>query len=217
MFSILYQCSGPGFIGRLVFAPVFIITLALIHATTSRPSLAQSDADEARAFVQRFGDLSIKELTDKSTSEEQLSQRFAELYRLSFDSPAIATFVMGRHWRRMSDKEKAEFIDLFERFIIKTYSERFRLYNGETFEITGVRPQKNGVFVVSGNVRRDADSPPIAVEWRVGKKGDSFKFYDITIEGVSMAISQRSEFASVVKNQGGVEGLMTALREKVAE
>ncbi len=215
MFTTLYQ--RPGLTG--LFAPVLVTALwvVLICATTSWPGLAQSDADEARAFVQRFGDLSIKELTDKSTSEEELAQRFEELYQLSFDSSAIATFVMGRHWRRMSDQQKTEFIDLFERFIVKTYSERFRLYNGETFEITGVRPQKNGVFVVSGNVRRGPDTPPIAIEWRVGKKDGSFKFYDITIEGVSMAISQRSEFASVVKNKGGVEGLMTALREKISQ
>ncbi len=215
MFLTFSKHSSLVSAGRLFF--VVSLWATLICLVTIRPGLAQSDADGAHAFVQRFGDLSIEKLTDKNVSEEELKQRFKELYQLSFDSPAIAAFVMGRYWRRMSDNQKIEFVDLFEKFIIKTYSERFRYYNGETFEITGVRPQKNGIFVVNGAVRRDQDSPSIAVEWRVGKKNDAFKFYDITVEGVSMAISQRSEFASVIKNQGGIEGLIAALRKKIAE
>ena len=202
----------PVFSVTSLMAAVLLVLTGALGTIWSGP--VRADSQEARNFVRHFGDLSIRELTDKSLSEKELSLRFEQLYRKSFDSAAIAAFVMGRHWRRLSPDQQAEFIDLFEKFVIGNYAQRFRFYKGETFNIIDVRPEGGDVFLVTGQVRRTIDAPPIAVEWRVGKKGDAYKFYDITVEGVSMAITQRAEFASVIKNNGGIDGLIALLRTK---
>ena len=59
------------------------------------------------------------------------------------------------------------------------------------------------------------DAPPIIVDWRIGKRKESFVILDIIIEGISLAITQRSEFVSVIdQNEGNIDQLISILKEK---
>ena len=76
----------------------------------------------------------------------------------------------------------------------------------------------NDVFIVSSEVLQPGGAPPITLLWRVVHSDVGFLIYDITVEGVSMAITQRSEFASVIRNGGGkISALIVALSKKTKE
>jgi phospholipid transport system substrate-binding protein len=130
--------------------------------------------------------------------------------------PYISKFVLGRYWRTATEAERTEFSQLFEDFIVRSYAVRFRDYSGESFKVLGDAREQDGVWVVRSRIERGS-SEPIRIDWRLRRRADSYAIIDIIVEGVSMVVTQRSEFASVIQSRGGVPGLLDALREKVSE
>jgi len=196
----------------------FLASIAL-SLVLSVPSVqAEGSTDQVEAFIQDFGDRVINNLTEEGLDAKQLQDRFSKLYKEGFDSAALSRFVLGRYWRSATKEELAEFLVLFDRFVIQTYSSKFRHYSGETFSVVGTQPEGNNVFIVSSEVLQPGGAPPIMLIWRVVHSGDGFLIYDITVEGVSMATTQRSEFASVIRNGGGkISTLIAALSKKTKE
>ena len=137
---------------------------------------------------------------------------FAETLRNGFDLPLIARFVMGKYWRRASPEQRDDYVDLFSRFVIKTYSQHLGGFSGSAFEIVGAKPIGKKDILVRTIVKRKS-GPPVKAGWRVREKNDQHKIVDVMIEGISMAVTQRQDFASILKRDG-VEGLLQILRAK---
>jgi phospholipid transport system substrate-binding protein len=171
-------------------------------------------ADAPTDFISDLGARAITELTAKDMSQADRETKFRQLLDQHFDVPAIGRFVLGRHWKVATDAQKTEFLKLFEDFIVRSYAIRFAGYSGETFAVKGSTPGPKQATVVHSRVlRRNAE--PIRVDWRVEPRGERLVITDIIVEGVSMSVTQRSEFASVIQSSGGkVEGLLEALRNK---
>ncbi|MCW2246838.1 phospholipid transport system substrate-binding protein [Azospirillum fermentarium] len=176
---------------------------------------AQSTDPGASAFIQKLGDQTIATFADKSLSREQAVERFRALLHTGFDVPYIGRWVLGRYWNQASPAEQAEYQKLFERLIVDTYANRFVDYSGQTFKIAGTRPEAGDDTTVTTQIIRP-DGPPINADWRVRKAGSGYKIIDVAVEGVSMGLTQRQEFASVIQGGGGqVAALIQALRQKV--
>ena len=75
--------------------------------------------------------------------------RFRELLREDFDVPGIARFVLGRYWNIATEEQRAEYVKLFEDYIAMAYATRLAEYTGETFKVTGSRPEADGAIVSS--------------------------------------------------------------------
>ena len=170
--------------------------------------------EEAGLFVKQLGDRAIHLLTSDGLADDERIARFRELFRASFDVERIGRFTLGKHARRVSAQQLIEFLKLFEDFIVVTYASRFSEYSGETFEVRSVRAGPSQDSLVLTEILRPAGGPPFRVDWRVRKKNGMFKIIDVKVEGVSMSITQRAEFASVIQRHGGVDGLINQLRDK---
>jgi phospholipid transport system substrate-binding protein len=102
--------------------------------------------------------------------------------------------------------------------VIRAYANRFSEYSGDDVQvkITGDRAESETSHIVSSQVLRP-NAPPVHVDWRVHKQGNDYKIVDVDVEGVSMALTQREEFASVIQRNGGtVAGLTQALEQRIA-
>lgn len=151
---------------------------------------------------------------DKEISAEQKSQEFARLFNTHFDLNPVARFVLGRHWRKASDDEKAQFLKQFHRYIINTYSARMGAYSGQDFEVVGSRPLNKRETIVSSEVRQP-DGRIFKVDWRLLTRDGKTRVTDLVIEGVSMAVTHRSEFSSVISRGGGkVSALIERLKQQ---
>src|SRR5215813_1164352 len=130
---------------------------------------------------------------------------------------AFAKFTLGRYWRTATDEQRTEFRKLFEDFLVQSYSTRFSEYHGEKFEVAGSTPADNGAIVVHSKIDMPS-SEDVRVDWHLRPANNNgFAITDIVVEGVSMAVTQRSEFASVIQSRGGIAGLLDALRAKNAQ
>lgn len=197
---------------------LFIACAALLASGSQvAPSFAQSPDQGAVAFMQQLGNETLATFADKSLSRDQAVNRFKALLHKGFDVPYIGRWVLGRYWNSASPQQQQEYQGLFEKLIVDTYANRFVDYSGETFKITGSRPEGDRDTLVQSQIVRPS-GPPVNVEWRVRGRGGRFQIIDVVVEGVSMGITQRSEFASVIQQSGGnVQGLIDALKRRVSQ
>jgi len=192
-------------IGAAVGA-LFVIVLVL---ATPR----EANAQDARTFIATLGEQAIQVL-GPSVPEVQRQARFRELFRDDFDIPGIGQFVLGRYWRTATPKEQQDFLGLFQEYLVRAYSARLGAYGGEPFHVTGVRPNGEETVVASEIIRPSGSR--IAVDWYLIGRGP-YKITDVYVGGVSMKVTQRDEFASVIQRNGGrVEALIAQLRQKLA-
>ena len=170
-------------------------------------------AQDARGFINRLGTEAIQVLGPSVPPAQRLA-RFRELFRNDFDVPGIGQFVLGRYWRTATPEEQKDFLGLFQEYIVRAYSTRLAEYGGEPFRVTGTRP--NGAeTVVSSEIIR-ANGSRIAVDWYLIDRGGAHKITDVYVGGVSMKVTQRDEFASVIQRNGGrVASLIAQLRQKL--
>jgi phospholipid transport system substrate-binding protein len=170
-------------------------------------------AVDPTALISNLGSRAL-EVLGKGTSEPQRVARFRELLREDFDVPGIARFVLGRYWNTATEEQRAEFVKLFEEYIARAYATRLAEYAGEQFKVTGSRLDGDGA-IVSSQILRPAGEAPIKVDWRLTGRNGIYKIADVSVDGISMAVTQRSEFASVIQHNGGqVQGLIAMLRQK---
>lgn len=180
--------------------------------------VASADASLGPAeFIAGLGDRAVSALTGPDLNQTERETRFRELLHTHFDVPAIGKFVLGRFWRSASDAERQEFLGLFEELLVRSYARRFADYSGESFEVKTVREESGGHAIVQSLVVRPS-AENVRVDWRVAKQGNDFRIIDVIVEGLSMAVTQRDEFASVIQSKGGkLAGLIDVLRQKVGQ
>jgi len=173
---------------------------------------AATEPDAAAKFIKWLADQAITVLRSPGASLAERETALRNLLAQSFDLKFIGRFAIGRHWRRMSPEQRSEYLRLFGIYVLNTYSSRFGGYSGETFTVTTARAAGKKDAVVRSQIQRPS-GPPIQCDWRVRANGDQFRIIDLTVEGVSMAVTQRSEFSAVIKSSG-IDGLVTALRAR---
>ena len=129
--------------------------------------------------------------------------------------PGIGQFVLGRYWRVATPEEQQEFLRLFQEYIVQSYAARLGEYGGEPFRVIGSRAS-GGETVVTSEIARPNGSR-VLVDWYVIERGGAPKITDIYVGGVSMKVTQRDEFASVIQRNGGrVDALLAQIRQRIA-
>ena len=191
------------------------VSVALLPAVPD-DARAAGVSNGAGDFLAAMTDRAIAQLTDETLDQPEREARFRELFRENFDVPAVGRFVLGRYWRRAKPEAREAFLSVFEEIMVQRFAPRFAGYAETKFEISGVRAARgDGQFVVSSKISPDRGEP-VHVDWRIREQDGQFKILDVVGEGVSMALTLRSEYASAIKASGGqVEGLIARLRKQV--
>jgi phospholipid transport system substrate-binding protein len=197
---------------------VFCASLALVTLFILGPAVGGvADANPAAsAFMREFGARAIEELTGNAMAPAEREARFRQLLDEHFDMAAISKFALGRHWRSTTESQRRAFEQVHKDFIVHSYAARFADYHGVGFQVVGSTNEASGVFIVHSRVRT-SKTEEVLIDWHLRAAGDSFLIVDIVVEGVSMAVTQRSDFGSIIRSRGGIDGLIEALRAKNSE
>jgi phospholipid transport system substrate-binding protein len=186
-----------------------LLLLGLLWAAAPRQAAAQ----DARSFVNTLGQQAIQVL-GPGVPEAQRLARFRELFAQDFYVAGIGQFVLGRYWRVATPQEQQEFLSLFQEYIVRAYSTRLAQYAGEPFRVLGARSNGGETIVSSEIVRRGG--APVQVDWYLVDASGRFLITDVYVGGISMKVTQRDEFASVIQRNGGrVGALIAQLRQKL--
>lgn len=155
----------------------------------------------AEHFIDSMAQKGLGFLADTSMSTEQKKEAFAGLLNKSFDMNTIGRFSLGRYWRVSTAEQRREYLDLFNNMVVQVYADRFSEYSGQAFETAGFRQEsEKDTIVTSFVIDKNAK---VQVDWRVRHKNGRYKVVDVMVEGVSMSMTQRSDFSAVIQRGGG--------------
>ena len=189
--------------------------VAVLFAGVAGAARAGSIAEAPGEFIENLADKAVAALTVEDITRGERVRRFRTLLNQHFDVRTIGRFVLGRYWRRASEEERAEFLILFEDLIVDSYVDRFAKYSGQNLSVTKTEATRDDDSIVFSRIDRPGGGPPVGVAWRLRLRDGHYLIIDVMVEGVSMGQTQRSEFASVIRRNGGaVEGLLAKLRAR---
>ncbi|OJX13074.1 MAG: hypothetical protein BGO77_04350 [Caedibacter sp. 37-49] len=165
-------------------------------------------------FITSLGNNIIRILVNKKAPLSERKNEFRHVLKDYFDIPEIGKFVLARYWKRATNNQKTEYLDLFENAIVDNYAAQFDDYQNETLEVQSVRESADQGIMVMSVIKKQTGAPPLKVDWKIFQTKQGLKVYDIIVNGVSMSITQRSEYAGIInKNGGQLEGLLKLMRE----
>lgn len=196
-----------------MLAVVFILMVSFAHDARA------DQAENARNFIQGMGDKAIAILSDKSVSQEQAAKTFHDMLVDRFDLDLLGKFALGpANWKAASSAQRQLYQQLFEKLVVQIYNDRFSLYHGETWKVVDAKPEDDRDTYVTGLIiKPNPSAPPVKVDWRVRNKGGKLQVIDVIVEGVSMTVTQRSEFAAVIQKGGGdLDVFLKTLADRVA-
>ena len=173
----------------------------------------------AGKFIQDLGDRAIAQISNKSISPDTRQEKYRDILKSSFDLETIGHFVVGRAYNNASVDQKKEYMDLFEKLVIKTYGDRLNLYSGEGFHVKSVRPESDKDSIVNSEITHPDNSSPTKVDWRVrNEQNGKMAVIDVVVEGVSQSVTQRDEYSSIVQRDGGkLDGLISLMRKQLQD
>ena len=192
-----------------------VLLLASSALLSSPAGAADKTPEDARNFISNLAQQAITTVAQRELSDSERNDRFRRLFVASFDLPQVSQFVLGRYWRSATPEQQQDFIKLFQEVQVLNWAQRFKDYKGENLQVVASSKDDKG-FTVDSQLNHPP-AQPLPVQWKVHQGDDGqLKVTDIVVEGVSMAITQRSDYNSMLQGNGGkIDALLTALRTKV--
>ncbi len=190
----------------------FFIALSLLcfsaagMAAEGPDELVKRTAEDVLATVKSDKDI-------QAGDQEKIFALAEEKILPNFNFDKVSRMVLGKNWTRATPDQKAAFQTEFRTLLIRTYATALSKYRDQTIEYKPLR-MVNGSNVASVKTQiLQPGGQPIAVDYTLEKQADTWKVYDIVIEGVSLVTNYRGQFAQEIR-QNGLDSLIKKLADK---
>ena len=185
------------------------LALTLIAALFYSPPASSTVPGDAARFIEGLGTRAVALFNQSNLPVEAKEEQVRSLLAENFDLDKIGQFVVGRFWQSMNSDQRTSYLGLFREFVLRSYARNLGGYSGANFVVVGSRPAGQDDVIVLTQINRPEDSR-FEAGWRVATEGDEMKIVDVVVSGVSMAMTQRSDFESVLRRDG-VNGFIDRL------
>lgn len=189
-----------------------LIMAAVAMAVLPAPPQAAGSATEA---VKHTIDEVIRLLKDRELQApgkaQERRRRLEQVIGERFNYRETATRALGSHWQRLNDKEKNEFVELFQRLLAKTYAGKIEGYAGEQVSYLGERVTGEYAEVRTKIVSANAEIP---LDYRLLNREGDWRAYDVVVDGVSLVSNYRGQFARMLRSASFAD-VLEQLRKKV--
>jgi len=198
---------------RSIVAGLALLASAAVISAPVSVVWANTNAVQARKLIEDLTQQALTIMKNEQSDLDQREKKFRTILTEYFAMQSISKRVAGKHWQNMSPQQQQEFQKLFSEWVLKTYSRRFGGYKGQTIDIQKASAVSDDTFLVQTKLQGGERANK--VDWRVVEEGAGKpRIVDVSVDGVSMLVAQKSEVASIVKNKG-VDGLLSTLRKHV--
>jgi len=173
-------------------------------------------AIEPYSFVQETADRASEALNKRQSKEEKM-QILKIIAKETVDIKGIGYYSLGAYRKNISDQQKIEYFDIFEKYFLKSFSSRLAEYTDPRIRVDSQKKLNDKYTMVSSTLLATAKKPEIKIDWRVVTKNpDKPLIIDVVIEGVSLAKVQKEEFNSIIQNNDGdINALFNNLKKFV--
>ena len=183
----------------------FYVGLILFTYTNS-----YSSETSAEAFVLKLTNEAKLIFNDKSLNTDSRLKKLNDLSRSYLDLDALAGYTLGDYRDKATASEKDNFNKLFREYFIKNMSSKLNDFADQELKILDSKKINENNIIVSTKIFSKKDAQEIKVDWRIYTKESKFLARDLVVEGLSLARTQKEEFASIIASKGFV-GLINAL------
>tara|TARA_Y100000817_G_scaffold308343_1_gene295948 strand:+ start:661 stop:1257 length:597 start_codon:yes stop_codon:yes gene_type:complete len=172
-------------------------------------------SSEPKSFVSELVTEAINVLSDKSLSDEKKNDVIEIIAKENVDIKALGYYTLGSIRKSLDKSILEQYNNLFEKYFLKSLTSRLSEYSDQKFEVTGAEQKSANYTIVFSKVSGETKSPEIKVNWRVYTKNqDKPLIRDLIVEGLSLAKTQKEEFASILNsNNNDVAKLLDMLKE----
>jgi phospholipid transport system substrate-binding protein len=129
------------------------------------------------------------------------------------DFQEATRLAVGRAWRQATPEQRKQLVEQFRNMLVRTYSNALHSYEGQEMKVLPSRVKPGDTEATVRNQFTRAGGKPVPIDYQMHKTPEGWKIYDITVEGISLVLTYRSEFDQVVK-QSGIDGLIQRLAQK---
>jgi len=190
---------------RFIFLSVILFNLIQIN---------YSNSIEPDVFVQSTVNRASKLLSENITKEEKI-EKLKQIAKDTVDIQGIGLYTLGKARKNLSDKEKAIYSERFEKYFLKSFSSRLAEYTNPEIDVFAKQVLNKNYTIVNSLLKATSERPEIKIDWRIYTKNPNEPLIrDLIIEGLSLARTQKEEFASVLSsNDGDINALFKTLEE----
>ena len=169
---------------------------------------------EPDVFVQSTVNRASAALNNKFSKEEK-REKLKMIASETVDIDGIGRYTLGSYKKVISDSQMIEYKILFRQYFLKSFSSRLAEYSNPEIEVTSKKKLNKNYTIVSSILVSTEQRPEVKIDWRVSTKNpDNPLIINLVIEGLSLARTQKEEFASIIQsNDGDINALFTTLKE----
>ena len=191
----------------------FLLSLVFCLCITSL-----SLAIEPDVFVQSTVNRASQTLS-KDISKKEKMLELQKLAQETVDIKGIGFYTLGKFRKEISDEQKNKYSKLFESYFLKSFSSRLSEYSNPKIDVISKDKKNEKYTIVSSILVATKDRPEVKIDWRIYTKDPEKPLIrDLIIEGLSLARTQKEEFASIIKsNDNNIEALFESLKKFIDE
>ena len=171
-------------------------------------------SSDPKQFIQEVVD-EVKKVLAETNSKEFKTKKLSEIALKTVDIKGVAYYSLGNYRKELSDEHLKEYLSLFEKYFLKSFTSRLTDYSEPKIEVISTEVLNPKYTIVKSLLLGTDKKPAVNIEWRVYTKNpDKPLIRDLIIEGLSLARTQKEEFSSIIEtNNGDITKLFIALKE----
>ena len=187
---------------------IAVLSVTLLWGT---PAFAKPDADKAKAFMQTIANQTLVLLSNKTPKADRVT-KLIPLLQENLAMNLIGRATLGRNYKKLKGDTAQKFNDNFGIWVALNVATKLGGISLKEFNVLNTASGKKDVTVRTKVTSVDGLS--VTADWRVRDFDGTLKIIDLKLDGISMIVTQRSEFASVVKNKG-IDGFVDGLVDNI--
>ena len=194
-----------------------ISSILVIFLLISNISFANTYSSDPKIFVTEMVTDVIKNLSDKDKSEEEKKEFIEKIAVENVDINALGLYTLGELRKSAGKNSLEKYQKTFQNYFLKSLTSRLADYSSNKFEVTSSDKKSSNYTIVKSKIGQSDNKPEIKIDWRIYTKNPEKPLIrDLIVEGLSLARTQKEEFASILSsNNNDINILIIKLEEFV--
>ena len=192
-----------------------ICSILVLFLLIFKTSFASTYSSDPQIFVKELVNDAINKLSNKSLSKEEKANFIENLAIENVDINALGLYTLGE-LRKSADKSNLDkYQKVFEKYFLKSLTSRLTDYSSNRFEVISAEKKSSNYTIVKSKIVQSENQPEIKIDWRIYTKNPEKPLIrDLIVEGLSLARTQKEEFASILNsNNNDINILISKLEE----
>ena len=195
--------------------PISIVAFFVLTLIINSTSFAVTYNSDPKIFITELVEDALKSLGDKSISKEEKENQIEKIASKNVDIEALSMYTLGSIRKTLDDETKEKYKNIFRQYFLKSLTSRLADYSDQKFEVIKAEQKSVSLTIVNSRILESSSQPEIKIDWRVYTKDPSKPLIrDLIVEGLSLARTQKEEFASILNsNNNDINILILKLQE----